>query len=500
MSIADGQSVVPENRVTHETELALQKHEAAVGYPPAVEDARGSVTFIALGALIAGVIWVIPATDLGLSTNAIHGCALVAMLLVWWISSAMPPGLAATFFVVLMVGLNVLPPSKLLATTWTTSTIWFVIATFGIGLAITSTTLGERILRYSAAIVSTGAGAVVLFFIFSNLIFSVIGLAGSFARYALIFPLLIAVSLRKNHGADLARAMALVLITVAPITQLVLLNGVWLNPSVMLLSRHTPLSYFGWLVDFAVPSCAYALVSGYTLFLLMRRNWKYLPETFAELKTKKFATLSLREKKLIGYVVLVVLLWLTAPWTHLDPGWAALFVVCLMCMPKFGVISFDEFLGGVKWSIVLFISGAFALGSAVDNLGLIDRVSPLIERLIFPTNAYLLGMETVVYTIAIHIFLGETAPTMAVVIPIFSHSAIQHGFSGFLFGWIAYATTFVQAFFLYQQSAVVFAYAFGLFRLRDVMAIGCVQAACLILVLGIGSVAWWQIIDVLRIH
>lgn len=474
----------------------------AVSYPTTVsgaDETRSTVDTAlrwAAGAALALVIWFAAIPDLSVTQR--HGASLALATIVWWLLGVAPQGVVALLFVVLVILLRILPAQALLAQAWTSSQIWFVLASFGFGFVIAETTLGERLtsglLRYfSRSFFSFG-----IFIMLAGGLLSLAGMAGDFGRMGILYPMVAVAGASVNAArrAGSTRAMAMMILGVGQPTLMYFFNGFWLNQTFLGLD-HQHLDYVGWITHFTVPSMVLSALNLIAIRFLFPADIE-IPAEVSRQRLAGLGPVSAREWRTLGFLCLALILWITSIWTGLDAGWIALGVFVLMLLPRVGVLSFSDYAGKMNWNIVFFLTGAFALGSLVGKL----KLAPVVEHWLVPAhlphNAYVLGLLVSVWSMLIHLFSGDAASSMAVTVPVFHHAAVSYGLNPLVYGFIAYMSIFTQYFFLYQAAGTLFAYGYGMFSQKDVFKFGVASVFTTALGLGVVSVLYWQVTGMLH--
>jgi di/tricarboxylate transporter len=448
-----------------------------------------------VGLAVGLILWFVHLP--GLAAKPEHGFALIIATMLWWVLGAAAPGLIGILFTAaaILFGLGAGP--KILALAWTSSNMWFVFASFGFGMVVAESGLGERITYTILKGFSRSYWMFGFFIIISGALLSFIGMAGDFGRMSIIFPLIVLLGTVAGASGKLqsTKPMAMLLLASGIPTTMYFFNGFWLNATFLGLA-HQHVDYVQWIELFLVPSLMASLL-GLVAVRLLFPGYISIPPEVTRAKLKELGPLSAKEKKILGFFLLAVVLWGTSVWTHLDSGWIAIGVFALMMIPEFGIVRFDEFVHRVNWNVVFFLSGAFALGGLVGSLGLAKWIGHLILPTHFPHNPYLFGIVVSVLSMVIHLFTGDVASAMAVTVPVFEHAAVTFHFNPLIFAFTAYMSLLTQYFFLFQEAALVFAFAWGLFTQRDVLKLGIAQFIYTPIAVGLLSVFYWHLIGVL---
>ncbi|WP_160148803.1 SLC13 family permease [Amycolatopsis alkalitolerans] len=450
----------------------------------------------AAGITVGLVVWFIHIPDLNVRQE--HGAALILATIVLWLLRAAPQGVVALLFVVTAILSGVSDGETLLRPSWTSSQIWFVFASFGFGYMIADTSLGERLTSRLLRYFSRSFWSFGLFAIVSGTVFSVIGMAGDFARVGILYPVIAAAgaTMKGLRREASTRAMAMMILGVGQPTLMYVFNGFWLNQTFLGLAQEK-LSYVGWFTHFMVPSLAVSVLGLIAIRILFAADIK-IPADISRSKLESLGRLTPAEWRTMGFIGLAIALWLTSSWTGLDAGWIALSVFVLMLLPGIGVMNFQDFTRRMNWNIIFFLTGAFALGALIKEL----HLAPIVEHWLVPSqlpnNPFVLGIVASLLSMLIHLFTGDAASAMAVTVPVFHHAAVMYGLNPLVYGFVAYMSIFSQYFFLYQAAGVLFAYGYGLFTQKDIFKFGLASVITTSLGLGVVGVFYWQVTGMLH--
>ena len=142
------------------------------------------------------------------------------------------------------------------------------------------------------------------------------------------------------------------------------------------------LSWLEWFAIMFVPMTVYtALLIAVCYFV----NGKPEQELVEKIKDnaaireayKALGPMTANEKKVTVAFILAVILWAFGNVIHLQAGYAAIFVMCLLLLPGIGVLG-PKSLNKLNWSIIILIGCVSGLGSILSQTGLAKSLSVLI--------------------------------------------------------------------------------------------------------------------------
>ncbi|MGE5674486.1 MAG: SLC13 family permease [Mycobacterium leprae] len=437
-----------------------------------------------------------------LSVAGQHGLALMVMTVFFWVFRVADEAVAGLLFIVAVIGLKVMPSADLLVD-WTGPNMWFAISAFILGAAVYEAGMIRRLCYHLLLRVPNSfAGLTVTVFVIQAL-FTFMGVAGSFARVALLYPLMLEIAQASGLSREGKAFKGLAIAVMASGEPVMLLSytGFWLNPLAMKLSGSSSFYYSDWLRLFAVPALGLAVATWLVVWLMYRSD-EALTIPRQELKERLTQMGPLwqnrRELRAVLYFLGILALWLTDSYHHVDPGWIAVLGACLFMFPRIGVIDLMTGMKSVKWPIVLFLGAAFGLGKMVQALG----INRWLGRIFLPSSAphsvILLVLIVSFVSVVLHLMTGDVASAMSVTIPTIAGYAKALGFNPLVFGFISYVNCWEQYLFPFQNAGVLMAYGYGYFSAKDILKVGLALTIAVPLSLLVIALPYWSLLGVLR--
>lgn len=451
--------------------------------------------------LAAGLgIWFGPPIE-GLSPAAQKGLALMATTVLFWIFRIAHEAITGLLFVVAVIMLKVMPPRELLVD-WTEPNLWFAVSAFILGAAVAQSGLIRRLTYVLLLrIPNTFAALTAAIFVIQAL-FTLLGVAGSFARIALLYPLVMEIAKASGLSRD-ARAfkgLAIAVMASGEPAMLLTLTGFWLSPFAMKLSG-VELLYSDWLRLFTLPALALMVITWLTVVAVFRSKEPLaIPKEELQARLAELGPVrrSGPEMRTVLFLVGILLLWVTDSRHQIKPGWVALLGACLLLFPRIGVLELNAGMAAIRWPIVLFLGAAFGLGRMVQALGLNVWLGRPVLPDVAPDNVVWLTLLVSAVTMTLHLFTGDVASSMSVTIPAITGYASEFGFNPAIFGFIAYVCSWEQYLFPFQNAGVLMAYGYGYFNAKDLLKFGLVLTVVIPLGLVAIGLPYWQFLGALR--
>jgi len=249
--------------------------------------------------------------------------------------------------------------------------VWLVIGAFVVGGALAHSGLAHRMARVAVGRARTVGGAMWL------LTLAVVPLSllvpSTSGRAAVLLPVHATLSEQLDAGTGerrVTRALALLVPSVVLVSTVCTLVGATSHlVAVDLLRRSTgeTISYAQWLL-WGAPFglVASVLVCAAVQLMFLRRSERRRPVSLPRGEGAPLA----RGERVAGGVLLAALAgWLTEPWHGLEIATVTLLAALALCAPQVGVLTWRQGVAEVKWSLVLFVAGAMALGGALVDSG-----------------------------------------------------------------------------------------------------------------------------------
>lgn len=309
-------------------------------------------------------------TELGQKTL---GVLLAGLIL--WILEILPFGVTGLLVIVLQPILNIADAGTAFAN-FANPTVFFVMATFGLSLAILNTDLGYRLIRSLLKISGNDSQKILLAFMVATAILSSIM---SNVPVTAMFAGLAAGMLDKmgKEKKDLlfGKAIMLAIPFAGMIGGSMTPAGSSINVLALdLLERYSGIrvGFVDWMmygipvVLFVLPLCWFVMIK----IFKPEDIDKSIVDSFMDNKRipSKF---SLNETKVLVIISIMVTLWILSTWVPiLNTTVVAVAGLILFFLPGIEVFTWKQFTSGVSWDTVIMIGGVLSIGAAAIEAGL----------------------------------------------------------------------------------------------------------------------------------
>ena len=332
-----------------------------------IAPALGGWTAIKL--LLAGLVFLavlLMPTPEGLTDQGQRALAVMLLAVILWATEAIPVPVAGVGGVLLLVLVGAVPDIGPALYGFSQPVSYFLIGILTLGLAVHRSGLAERLATY---LMRGAAGSprllyVQMLFSFAALTFA---LPSASTRGAIMVHVYEQVlehwNIPQEHPFYKATMMGMGSLNRLGSTAL-LAGGITPVVASGLLGDF---SWGQWFVLMSVPFYANLVVGGTVLFIFYRSGFRLGDETGA-------ATIAMGRMKPIemragAIVIITALLWFTDFAHGLHPAVPAIIALCLILMPRVGILTWREFERDLGWSNFFIIATSLSLSHALVTTG-----------------------------------------------------------------------------------------------------------------------------------
>jgi solute carrier family 13 (sodium-dependent dicarboxylate transporter), member 2/3/5 len=342
---------------------------------------------IGLTIMIAIVLAPAPA---GLSPAGQRVIAVMAFVVLMWITEAIPYGVSAIALVFLLIlALGFSPPAgggsaEILGTAkavplalsgFSNGGWLFVAAGLAMAAAITSTGLERRVAYLILRLVGTKTHAIMLGIILTAFALTFF-IPSVIARAATLVPIVIglieAFGLPRN--SQIGKAMLLLAGILPSVTGVGILTGAAPNPVMVNFltgAGQIQVSYVDWLV-YLLP---YTIVFSVGLYFLTTRFFRFeftdLPggSDYISARLAELGPMSAVEKRASAIMALTIFLWATDKIHHVDASAISALCVLLLVLPGVGVTTCNDLYKRIDWNSILLFGAGISMAEMLSKTG-----------------------------------------------------------------------------------------------------------------------------------
>jgi len=449
---------------------------------------------------VATTIWLSPTPDT-LSLQGHKALALFGGIFVLYLTEAIPLAIAS----LLVVPCAVLAGITNIRTAldgFAASPVYLIVGAFILATAMVKTRLAERITYLILSRIGTAPMRITFGVTLVNIALAFL-VPSSTARTAILLPECL--SILAIFGCSARSPFAINLLLTLTMTNATIGAGVLTatvpNPvTVEFVTKATghSITYAEWLLFGFPPALLMTLFTWWFIQRLFRPEFSAGLDKVDETIHQNLAQMgpaSAAEWRALTVFTAVTLLWATQGLTNLDTTVVCLLGACMLFLPHFGVIDWNDANKGVSWQVLLVAGGGVSLGDILMKTGAANWLASSIFHGLGLSGSSALAVIIVVMFIVqfMHvIFVGTTAMATA-LLPIILAMATTAGINPVALalpaGMIIGGYPLLM---FYNTLPSILVYGTGKLRVEDFPKAGIVICMVACLLYSLCAATWWQ--------
>lgn len=376
--------------------------------------------------------------------------------------------------------------------------VWLLFSTFIISKAFIDSGLADR-LSLSILKLSRGASkaliliSMFLVFILSILVPSNVGKASLLTS---VFDSLIRSLKTFNKASNLAKSLFIGITYLIPITGAFIATGA--SSTIYAYSLLTDIGpsihYLKWILIFGVPIIIFAVLL-WIIFILMFPPEKINKELLLNLIDEKITELgrmSVREKKMLGIMAFVLILWITQNAHGYSIPLIGLLGACLTIFPGIGIWKWDQAKKSIDWDIFLFFASTLMVSGMLLKTGTIDWLSGNLNQMLALQTPFKTVLILVLLTSLMRVMFVNVLGFLAIMLPLaISLGDVLAGITALTLAKAVFLAGIPGFFFITQSPVHLISYSYGHFSEKDLFKVGLVSAFVWIgVILGAFAFYW----------
>lgn len=330
---------------------------------PAIRGGTAAKLLLAVAVFL--VILLMPTPE-GLSENGQRALAVMLLAVILWATEAIPVPVAGVGGVVLLVLIGAVPELGPALYGFSQPVAYFLIGILTLGLAVQQSGLAQRLATWlmRGAQGSPRLLYVQMLFSFAALTFA---LPSASTRGAIMVHVYEQVLDRWNIPQEhpLYRATMMAMGSLNRLGSTALLAG-GITP-VVASGLLGDFSWTQWFVLMSVPFYANLIVGGAAVFLFYRSGFRLSDEAAnAAVALDRIRPIEMRAAAIVA---ITALLWFTDFAHGLHPAVPAMIAMCLILLPRVGILTWSEFERNLGWSNFFIIATSLSLSHALVTTG-----------------------------------------------------------------------------------------------------------------------------------
>ena len=443
-------------------------------------------------AVFAGIL--LMPTPEGLTLQGQRSLAVMTFVVVLWATEVVHSGVAGTIGVVLLVLFGAVPGIGEAVYGFSQPVCYFLIGILTLGLAVHHSGLAERmaIFLMRGAVGSPYLLYVQMLFSFAALTFA---LPSASTRGAILVHVYEQVLEQWGipQGHPYYKALMMALGTLNRLGSTALLAG-GITP-VVASGLLGDFSWTQWFVIMSVPFYANLIVGGTLLFLFYRSGFR--PENIGDATPPTPGSVQPAEWRAGAIVMVTALMWFTDFAHGLHPAVPALIALCLILLPRVGILTWSEFERNVGWTNFFVIATSLSLSHALVSSGaaawfsetLVGGVSQLVS------SPMLILLALCVCFALLRMLLPNIAGYLALVIPVTMAAAESLGLNPLVCGMAAVVVGDSAVYYGAGGTSAVFVFQRANIANPEIFRFGITMTVAVIAVLLLLVIPYWGLVD-----
>jgi divalent anion:Na+ symporter, DASS family len=390
------------------------------------EKAKGiQIVRLTATVLVAVIIWFAPIPT-GIDPRAWHLFAIFVGMILGLILQPLPMGAVVLIGVITSALTETLSIGEAL-NGFANPTAWLIFVAFLFARAFAKTGLGRRIAYAFIRLFGHKTLGLGYALVISDLVLAPGIPSGAARTGGVLYP--IVRSLAAAFGSEpgptagkIGRFLHLNSYQAHGVTCAMFMTSMAANPLIAQLAQKTAnvhISWGGWAIAALVPGLVSLLTMTYLIYKIDRPEITATPEAtkLAQEELQKMGAMSRDEWVVLATFVLVLLLWVTGSFTHMDATVVALFGLGLMIL--LGTITWQDVLGErIGWDTLIWFGGIIGMATMLSQLGLFKWFATFVSGHVtglpwLPALIILL----LVYNFSGYLFASLSAHVIALYVP-----------------------------------------------------------------------------------
>lgn len=408
---------------------------------------------------------------------------LIVFSIFLWIRKPVPIGVTSLFVVILMPLLELTESINEAFAGFSTPSNYFVIASFGVAIAIRKTTIPSRILKRLLAVSNGDFKIIILAYMIMTYSISTIMSDITAVMISITFAIDLLERIpdekkRKLLGRGLLISLPLASIIGGSVTP----AGSTVNVMALnILSANTGIE---------VPFLKWCMLGFPISLILLFITWfliikLYTAENMSVSDLQRFleevngAKTGLKtERAVIGVIVFMVIAWIAGTWIKpLNTTTVAVIGLLLMFLPGINAFTWKEFVEGVHWEIFFMGGAAISLGKLVQKTGLADLLAECCRNYFTSITSFeLIGIIGLLVTLVLMVIPVGPATVSTLTMPIYAMAAALE--INPVMAVIAVGIFASNSSILPLNSVMLLSYAKGYWKTFEMTRIGLLMSVC----------------------
>jgi len=451
------------------------------------------LTGVALGILVCIALILMPINELDHNGQVFLG--LTMMTVVFWVFQVANMGFVSGLYLALLVIFQV-ADAHIVFSPWVGSTLYFVIGAYIIASAVKHSGLGDRIAMYVITKHISSFKSIIISIFVLQIILSLM-IPNSWARSLIIMSVMKQVIDNANVSKKDATTIGFTVFASSIPASMLFLTGESAINLLIVEYSGMHIGWLQWLVYMGPPAIAAILLTLLSILVFFKPDKEIqVDKSIMKKKLEQMGKLSKKEIRVLIWLAIAILVWLTDSIHGIDIGWATLAITMLMGFPVIGEVVDAQQWTEVPLHILIFLTAAIAIGRVGAVVGSNEFVAHLLFPETLPSSFILTAILIAAVAVAIHMVLGSVIAVLSVVAPAAVAFTEPLGISPLVPLLIVYVAVFGHYVFPFHSISILVGLGDdnGLYSNREVMKLGLPLLVMVSVVVLIVQLPWWRLI------
>jgi anion transporter len=206
--------------------------------------------------------------------------------------------------------------------------------------------------------------------------------------------------------------------------------------------------------------------------------------------------LSRDQKKMLGIVCGVSLLWLTDSWHHMNPALPALMAAVIILSPGIGVLNWSSFQRGFPWSNIFVVAASLSLANALNSSGATAWLADILVGIFYSVvpNPYIQLILLMLMVSLARFAITSIAAFLALVIPVVVTFSQQVGINPMVCGLAVTIVAGSVVYYPFSAPATIMAYERGHFSAWELLRVGLMITVLSYAVVLLVAIPYWSML------
>jgi anion transporter len=376
--------------------------------------------------LLGLVLWFAP-LPLDIPVDARRVLALSLVAIVWWLFKVIPNAYTSLLFVATLILTGAASPGAALAL-WSRPMIWLVISSFLLAAAVSKSGLARRLsLLLLSRYATTYPKMILIIYVLASLLSFLIPQA--FPRALILMAVTRQVIAATQCSQRVKVSLGFAVFSSVTVTSMFILTGDAILNLTAVTFAIRDVSWLEWFVNMSVPALvASALMYGLHLLVFGTNHTLQVDQKQLASQYQALGRLNRDEAVTLFWVSSAIIIWMLDSITGIDPAWIAVAAAVGLSLPLVGdVLNAEDITQGISWPVLLFFTGAFAIGTVSSESGLSSWLAQTLLPTEPPQNPFLFAALIVGGTMGVHMLIGSALATLSVTAPSVVSYAVSAG-------------------------------------------------------------------------